>query len=487
MLSPVLAQGATVFTAFIFTPIALKNLGFAQFGVYVILTTLIGIGGLLTFGIGDSTERLIAKYREKKDPIKLQEVIQMSLTLSLICSVIIFIILFLGARWCMERVFSISENLPLAIQATQVASFAVFFAVPCTIFIACLKGYQRFELSSFSRAVATLLVALFNIALLLNGYGLLALAASLVIFRLLFLFLTFYYARKCVPEGRWLLPGFYPSAARETLEFGLSLWIGSIFFRMRTEGLPLIIGAVLSPVATGLYSVASRPLMALMALLQQGTLFLMPYLTRIHEGGDTENLRLKYQQTSKVSVILAAAICSVFVFLAPTFYPLWLQEKSSMEIISIACILSISSVMIPMGAVVSQFIKAAGKGKIIITIQSLSSVVILLGTWIGARYWGVTGVAWAQCLTFLLILINRYLIEKSLFGSANLLLVGRLLVGAALPVLLVKLFFSKGAGFSLPVEILIACVVGLGAFILAGLIVGLGGLFSKKVIKRPLI
>ena len=52
---------------FIYTPIMLRMLGQAEYGIYGIAQSVMGYIGLLNFGIGGSIIRYLAKYRAEGD------------------------------------------------------------------------------------------------------------------------------------------------------------------------------------------------------------------------------------------------------------------------------------------------------------------------------------------------------------------------------------------------------------------------------------
>jgi O-antigen/teichoic acid export membrane protein len=78
-----------LFSVFI-TPIVVKKLGVEDFGVYVLVNTIIGFLGLLDIGFSAALLKYIAEYYGRKDFVALQKLISSANSLFLIIGLISF-------------------------------------------------------------------------------------------------------------------------------------------------------------------------------------------------------------------------------------------------------------------------------------------------------------------------------------------------------------------------------------------------------------
>ena len=70
---------------FIYTPIMLRLLGQAEYGLYGIANSIMGYIGLLNFGIGGTIVRYLSKYRAEGDREQEARVIGLFLKISPLC------------------------------------------------------------------------------------------------------------------------------------------------------------------------------------------------------------------------------------------------------------------------------------------------------------------------------------------------------------------------------------------------------------------
>lgn len=433
-LVPALGVVVQVASAFIVTPVAFAKLGEEQLGIFVLLTVLLGFGGMLTFGGGDATLRLVAKYRALNRPNRVSEIAGTSHLFFIAVGVFGGVGIASLAEILSEGVFKTSNEVSgLAAQSFLVGSWALPFLLPAQAIKAVLNGYERLDLGASVQMVLSVIEVTGQLILLVNGWGLLSLAGWMVTVRAL-TFMTFLaVARRCLPSEVSLLPRWKWDAIKETLSFGIYIWIGGVFNKIWSEGLPLVLGAILGAGAVGAFSLASKPVTAFVQVLQRGTSFLYPYLTGLYERGQQQQLMTRFRIASSVVVILSSSFCAVLVFLAEPLVNIWLGETAPAEVVPLIRILAIRFAVHPLSVVVGQLMRAANRGRMIVLVQIISCVPLLTATVVGAKVGGLIGAAWAQYIVFAVLLFNRVLIERSVFGKARIGFQIQLLAGAILP------------------------------------------------------
>lgn len=445
-LVPVLTVFPQIFGAFVVTKLMLDELGADMVGLFAIVGVLMGFGGLLTFGAGDATLRLVAKYRALDDHEKLGKVIRCSSLIFLLAGVVAALFLYAGNGLLISLLDSEdvekSIDKDFASKVFSLAGVGLLFFLPASGFKAIIDGFERLDLTGIINTIFSALEVSLQFTLLYLGHGLISIVTLMVVARTL-LCLTLFIITCRLLKGQYRMsPAWDGLIFKEAIDFGIYLWLGSIFNRLWNQGLPLIVGAIIGLEAVGIYTVAMKPILMLIVVIDKTTMFLFPYLTGVFEKKQKDVLFLRYEQVTCVAVMTGAAFCGALVFLARPFVEFWLEDKATETIVMIIQILAIRFAVHPASMVASHFMRASKKTKSLLAIQIVSSITLMIATVIGAYTGGLLGVALGQFAVFGLVMFNRSLVEKQLFAIFRPALQLRVILGAAIPSALMWLVAS---------------------------------------------
>ena len=90
---------ARIIITFIMTPILVKNLGNYDYGIWELVTIIIGYMGVLDLGIRPAASRFASYYRAKKDQEQLNKIFTCSVTYMLVLSICGMIGLVITGSW----------------------------------------------------------------------------------------------------------------------------------------------------------------------------------------------------------------------------------------------------------------------------------------------------------------------------------------------------------------------------------------------------
>jgi O-antigen/teichoic acid export membrane protein len=416
------------------------QLGADVFGLFVVVGTLMGFGGLLTFGAGDATLRLVAKYRALKEDDKLGRVIQCSSLVFVVAGISAAIILKLGTGFLIS-LFDAKENGEVAVSTViPLAGVGLIFLLPASGLKAVVDGFERLDLTGWVNTIFAAIEVSAQLLLLYLGHGLLSFIWLMVVVRAM-MCLTLIVLASRLLKGRYkITPSWDYPIFKEAINFGIYLWMGSVFNRIWNSGLPIIVGAILGLPAVGVFALAMKPISALVMIIDKTTSFLFPYLTGVFEKKQKDLLFLRYEQITYVAVTTGASFCGVVVFLGAPLVGFWLKDEAPDSIVVLIQILAIRFAVHPASMVASQFMRASEKSKALLLIQIVSSMTLTLSTVIGAYLGGLVGVALAQFAVFGLVMFNRCLVEKQLFEKFRLGMQLKVILSATVPPALMWIF-----------------------------------------------
>ena len=465
------------------TPLLLKLLGKEAMGVFVLIRTLVGVGGVLSLGMGQATVRFVAKYQALEDSSKVEKIARTTLTFYCLIGLGVGTLLFVSSGFLAGTVFRIPDSLvPEAADAFRVCGLGLLAALLFSGYTSILKGLQRFELSVASEVTTNVLMLGAHIYLLLNGYGLVALTYATIGAQIVGLVLAALLVSRLPTLNIRPLPLWDGPSFRETLGFGLYSWLGSTMNKLRSEAPPLILGVLLGTGEVAIYNIASKVLMQVSRLITSATSYLFPYLTQLYEKRQFEELKKHYYQMSRILVVVSVALMSVMVFSGEVILEAWLGAEEVPLIFWIVQIIAFRFVMLPLGVMNFSFIAATNKMKALLVTQSVACIVTVLGTAIGAYFGGLQGAAFGQLSILLVIVGNRCYIERKLFKVTSLIYQLGLVLAATLPLLSLRYFaLSMDSGWG---EVAIWTSIAIfGAVVIS---FGISAVFNKLKQNLPL-
>lgn len=201
--------------SFAATPLIVRTLGDADYGIYALVIGFIGYS--FTFSIGRAITKYIAEYRANGESEKIREVTSATFFINIAVGIFGVLVISLSANWLVRDVFKIEEAAQnKSVLAMYIAALIIFCTMLNQVFNAVLQGIHRFDVYSKIFNISSFALLLGNILLVLLGYGLLYLLG----WNLLITILT---------------SGFIAVVAKRLLpEFGIS-------FRLKSETVKLVL------------------------------------------------------------------------------------------------------------------------------------------------------------------------------------------------------------------------------------------------------
>jgi O-antigen/teichoic acid export membrane protein len=302
-------------TGFVVTPILIRNLGMDNFGLWVLLGSVAGYISLIEAGIGTATVKRVAECRATGDQKRLDEVLGTAFALYLaICGIVLMVtaVLFFYvaplfhlpagkvdmARMCL-----------LALGANQAIGFV--FAVQSAI----LFGSGRFDLMTGLGVVVTTVSSIAQAILVLSGYGIAALAGTVIASTIVTGCVSRRIIGKYLPGTSVHLRHAKGKMARELIKFGSRNSIIAVCSAVAFYADTLIIGMFLPIANVAHYAVASKLTNLVRTVATKPIDVLMPVYAHSHALKDTDRQFRLFTESVNLSLVLAVPfviVLSVF-------------------------------------------------------------------------------------------------------------------------------------------------------------------------------
>jgi O-antigen/teichoic acid export membrane protein len=339
-----LANIVGMLTGFFVTPILIRHLGATNFGIWVLLGSLIGYLGLIEVGTSTATAKRVAECRANGDTKRLREVLGTAAALYLAVSLIVLVVTVV-LLFNLQHFFHFPVNrLPLAriclfvLGINQAVSF--LFLVQTTV----LFGAGRLDLMTRFGTVIGTLSSITQAFLAWYGYGIVAMAATLVIATATSGYIGRRVISKHIPGVEIKLAAATTTMARELLKFGSRNSIVAICGTIAFSADALIIGLLLPVANVAHYAVAARLVTLIRTLSSKPMDILLPAYAHSHALGDSDRQFRLLSESLSLSLALALPFAIVFCAFGEHLIRAWVgtgQEVSYPILITLALALPI--------------------------------------------------------------------------------------------------------------------------------------------------
>lgn len=303
--------GATLIGALsglIVTPLLLRYLGATQFGLWVLLLSVVGYLGLLEVGLYMTVSKRVAECLALDDRARLQQILGTAFVLyaslsAVVLVVVVILALNVGALFHLSGANrQTAQHCLLVLGVNQIFVF-VFRLQPAILF-----GAGRMDMMTSVVTSATVFAAVVNIFLVMQGYDITALAfCTLATTILSGLFCRGLIARH-LPQVAIRPRLANRETAREILKFGSRNATLSVAGTLAFGADALVIGLLLPVSNVAHYAIASKLTNLLKELCQKPIDVLLPAYSHSEAHGDVSR---QFQLWSE-SVSLSMAICLPF-------------------------------------------------------------------------------------------------------------------------------------------------------------------------------
>lgn len=309
---------------FIYTPIMLRILGQAEYGLYGIAQSIMGYIGLLNFGIGGTIVRYLSKYRAEGNREQEARVAGLFIKLySVVCILILIAGLTFAAHVDIyDRSLSADEVETLRILVVLMTLNTALF-LPFSVFSSVVIAYERYVFSKLVGALSSVAAPVLNLVLLYCGYGSIGLVAASSIMNLATYGLYTWYALHRIQ----LRPSFgrtTPGLLREILGFSFFVFLASIVDTLFWTTDKLIIGWARGTADTAVYNIGATFNTYVTGLSSAISGLLVPKLTQMAvKNTPKEEYTRIFIKVGRIQFIVISFIVSAFIAFGRQFIALW--------------------------------------------------------------------------------------------------------------------------------------------------------------------
>jgi len=439
MISSMAGYVIPMLVALFTTPLLLRGLGEAAYGLQSIVAVIIGYLAFTDMGLDLPITKFLAEDRARKDIESENFLLNTTLQLYAGIGIIGMVAIVLLADWFVRSVFQVPENLvSQAMIVFRLAGIGFFGSIGMSWGRAVAMGLQRFDLSYSVSVVISTAGTLIGLGVVYAGYGVVGYVLTRVLFSTLAGPVYFVLTRHLLSNFsfRWGLH-------RKTLR-RVSGYVGYSTFNRIISGVTTRLDQALLAIwigmaSSGIYSVIIMLVTSLGYMLAHMLGFIFPMASEMQSLGQMDRLRDIFIRSSRFIAALAGLVFIPLFVLGDLFLKLWTptiaeQATGVLRLLALAGYIGALAATLPNNMMVG-----LGKIRQFTIYGTIRAVVLATCCFVFVRSFGLVGAGLASLVTcsvdvvYFAIVIKRFLQISPLvlFRSAYLkpIILGSLLAG----------------------------------------------------------
>lgn len=172
------AQAAT---ALLLTPFLVHRLGDVEFGLWVLLTTILGYFQLLELGIIPAVLRFVAHHKARNEAREVDAIIGSAFHFLILLSIASVPIVALVARFAPDALGLHEAQRAVFTRGVWLVGLAGVIAAFRRLFVAVIEAHQRYVLLNLSEALAAVFAAVLSVVAVGRGHGIVMLVVVAIV------------------------------------------------------------------------------------------------------------------------------------------------------------------------------------------------------------------------------------------------------------------------------------------------------------------
>lgn len=323
--------GLNALLGLVYTPFMLRMMGHSEYGLYSLVSSVIGYLTILDFGFGNAIIRYTAKYRAEGKDKEQSSMFGMFLILYSVIGLIAFIgglALYFNVDSLFGATMTVDE-LSKAKIMMLILTFNLAVTFPFSIFGSIITAYENFVFQKVIQIARLLLSTAVIIVLLLCGYKAIAMVIVHTVFNVLTLLINLFYCKSKL-KIRFSFGKFQWGFLKEITIYSFWIFLNAIMDKIYWSTGQFVLGAVSGTVAVSVFAVAIQLESMYMTFSTAISGVFLPKVSgMVARNSTNEQLSELFVRTGRIQFIVIGFILSGFVVFGRQFIDIWAGEGYS--------------------------------------------------------------------------------------------------------------------------------------------------------------
>jgi len=396
----------------LYTPFLIRKLGQGEYGLFSLVSSIIGYLTVLDLGFGNAIIVHSTKYRAKGELKKEQKLHGMFHVIYMIIGVIAGIA---GLAIALNTNQIFSESLsPDELSKMQIMlmilSFNLFVTFGFSIYSSIITSHEQFIFQKLLATINTLAKPLLMIPLLFLGFKSIALCVVITIVNVAVLLSNYIFCKKKL-KAKVKFQGFDKKLFKEIFTYSFFIFLGVIADKVNWSADQFILGMFCGTVAVSIYSAASTLNQLFINLSTAVSSVLLPKMSKmIAKKADIKEISDEFIKVGRIQYYIVFLMGSGLVLVGKEFIHLWVGESFN-EAYYVALLLILPLCIPLIQNLGLSIMQAMNKFRFRTIMMCIMSVANIIASVFLAQWKGPTGAAIGTAASLLIcnvIIMNIY-------------------------------------------------------------------------------
>ena len=390
----------SVAVALVLVPYTISHIGMDRFGIWALLSILVGYFALLDFGIGVSYTRFIAEAYTKKDYDEVNRIANSGFVFYLLLGLPIIGIAYIGREWFFH-ILNIDQAAYPELVVTYYGVLAIFMlSTVLSGFTLVLQGIQKIDLVNKIAIAVTIPNVIGTIGFLSAGFKLDGLMWTSGITAACGLSISLFFARKHLPCLRFNPFLFSVATIKRLLSFGLKLQFAKFADVITFQADKTFVSFFSNIGAVGYYQIGTAIVWRIRDLPLLLLSSLLPTTTEVHALDDKKKLIDIYQRGTKYLAVVSIPLMFFLFATAQIIIRAWMGDGYDASAVVTQCLIAgyLCNVLVGVGCVAAASMNQPDFQWYSAIITAVVNIILVV---LFGYYFGMYGVAIASSISLI--------------------------------------------------------------------------------------
>lgn len=409
-------------------PVIVSRLGNVEYGLFTLVTAIVGYFALIDINVTAGSVKYLSEHHAREEHDQVNRVISFGGFIYFMIGLLGGLGIFFFADKLVTSFFNVPADLHETARRTlQVAAVAFFFGQMQVYLLSVPQALQRYDLSGKIESVFGALTSISTVVVVLLGGGLVQIILVRLVLSVINCGLLINIIQKIMPFIQLVKPD--RDTVNKLASFSAYSYLSRIASITYVNGDKMLLGAFLDLHAVSLYSVPSLLVHRVVSLVFRLGQVLFPVTSALVANNQLDELRHIYLMSTRYYTYLNASLCLMLAIFSREILHYWAGSVFDSSAALVLIIISAAAFFESLTNLPSFVNDGLGKPRNTGMLALMRALVGLAFSYIGIRYAGYVGAAWA------------YLISSVIFSIAFLIFVHQKSIPISLHTVYKKSYF----------------------------------------------
>ncbi|SMF92160.1 Membrane protein involved in the export of O-antigen and teichoic acid [Paenibacillus uliginis N3/975] len=396
------------------TPMLLKNLGSANYGIWVLINSLINVLGISNFGLGNAFIKIGSEYESSQNNTMFNQLFSVSFTLSIILAIVFNVITLVFDTSLFPLLFGIS-GMDSILPVIHLVGGVVGLRIINSVISGSYMAKERYDINSKVNIAYNLITSILFTVLAFMYKDIKLLVIFLFISTVLLLLTNAFIAKKVNSSISFRLL-LNKLVFLKIFNYGIYSWLQMIISALNNQADKLIIGFLLGPNALGYYAVCMQLVIKIHEVPAAAGAFLFAKFSSLYESRKITEIRGLYLKAFLYKSIFIISSSSIAFVFANPILTLWINSEFASQHMTLFRVLVIAVAIGAFGVIPNYCLNGTGFIKIntvlsLSTSISIFSLIFILVPYYGDISTGLSRLVAIPLVVFSIIFVHRKILK----------------------------------------------------------------------------